>query len=341
MEELPTGPEEQSWERPVSGGPIRIAIVGIGRFARDCVLPAAERVNSVNCTVLVTGDPSAVTDSTRTVIDYESFHDGVAADEYDAVYVATPNHTHRRFVETATTLGKDILCEKPMAGSVADARAIADRCSEADVTLMIGNRVQFKPTIRYIRTLLREGLLGTPVHVHSDTSFKVLDRDGPDQWRLDPDKGGGVLLDIGVYPLNTIRFLLEDTVTPQSASIRTTERIPDVDAHASFTLELSTGGTAVCTASFAAHPASHLRIVGTDAVVEIEAAFRPFLEPTVTITRGTKHWTVDTERCDEYEEQLAYFAQCLLRDEQPEPGAVEGVADMEAIKEIKALASEN
>jgi xylose dehydrogenase (NAD/NADP) len=324
----------------VSGGSITIAVVGIGRFARDCVLPAAEQVSSVECTVLVTGDPSAVTDPTRTVIEYEAFHDGVAADEYDAVYVATPNHTHRRFVETAIALGKDVLCEKPMAGSVEDARAIADRCSEADVTLMLGNRVQFKPTIRYVRELIREGLLGTPVHVHSDTSFEVLDRDGPDQWRLDPAKGGGALLDIGVYSLNTIRFLLGGTVTPQSASVRTTERIPNVDAHASFTLELSAGGTAVCTASFAAHPASQIRLVGTDAVVDIEAAFRPFVEPTVTVSKGTDHWTLDAERCNEYEEQLAYFAQCLLREEHPEPDAVEGVADVETIADIKTLASE-
>jgi xylose dehydrogenase (NAD/NADP) len=248
------GPQQRPWQKSINNDPVQIAVAGIGTFAQEWVLPAFKQTDYCECPVVVSGRSRPELAETHDVLTYDEFDAGVSAHQYDAVYVTTPNDRHLEIATTAAELGKDILCEKPIEATLPRARRLVDVCAEQNVALMVGNRVQFKPTIRYVRRLIEQGMIGTPVHVHSSSSFDVLSQGGTDQWRLDPERGGGALLDIGVYPINTIRYLLDTDLSPTFVRSHHSSEIDDVEAHSEFHLSLDDGGRAVCTISFAAQP---------------------------------------------------------------------------------------
>jgi xylose dehydrogenase (NAD/NADP) len=332
--------EPRPWERPVTGGPLRLAIVGVGAFAREYVLPAIDASNHCETTVLVSPEVESIETATGVErLTPESFHDGAAAAAYDAVYVATPNHLHRRVVQTAASMGKPILCEKPIAPTAAGARAIRDIVEEAGVPCLVGYRVQFKPVMRSLRTAIRSGLIGIPVSAHSDVAFRV-DTQETGGWRLDPDRGGGALRDIGIYPINTLQFLLDRPLEVSWGDLRREPTLGDVDAHAAFALAGEDDFRALCSASFAAEPTSHLRINGTEGLVRVDEPYHPSAQPTVTVVEHGTQRTIAPDPFDEYAAQVDYFAQCVLRDEPPTPGAAEGVRDLERIEAIEEASAD-
>jgi len=139
------------------------------------------------------------------------FRAGAVVDEYDAVYVATPNATHLEYVAAAAEQGKAVLCEKPLEATLDRSRRLVAACRDAGVPLMAGYRMQTDPAVRRLRDLLEAGVAGDVIHVHATMSQTMLGELGSDhdQWRLDSELSGGcALMDLGVYPLNTIRFVL-------------------------------------------------------------------------------------------------------------------------------------
>ena len=146
--------DRRDWQTVTEERPIRIAVIGLGWFARDRALPAIENATLCEATVLVSGSPEkalAVADQFEAdhVITYDEFHEGRVVDAYDAVYVATPNALHLEYAETAASLGKHVLVEKPLETTVERAERLVDACDRAGVTLMTAYRLQLEPTVRH------------------------------------------------------------------------------------------------------------------------------------------------------------------------------------------------
>jgi len=324
----------RDWEQPTEGGPIRFAVVGIGGFARNRALPAIEDVEATETTVLVSrsfdeSDPIVAEYGVDAVLGYEEFHDGAATDSYDAVYVATPNLFHRDYAESAARYGKHVLCEKPLAASAADAAAMVDACEDAGVTLMTAYRLQFEPAARRTREIVSEGCIGRPVQIHSNFSTKLLDSFGPDHWRLNPEiAGGGALLDIGVYPLNTSRFLLgEDPVAVQGATNSWEPAFNQVDEHAAFQLTFPDGVVASCSTTFNGQPNSQLKIVGTEGSISIDSPYGDVPQE-IVVECGDMRMEYTGAPIDDVVEEVAYFANHVLTDRRPEPDGRDGLADL-------------
>lgn len=332
--------DPRPWEKDITGGPLRLAIVGVGKFAQNHILPGIQASNHCRTTVLVSPDLKTIEyeDEVRGLTP-ESFHDGDDSEAYDAVYIATPNHLHERIARSAASMGKPTLCEKPLADTADSARAIRNVFEDAAVPLMIGYRVQFKPVIRSLREAISEGLIGTPVHAHSGVSFRIAAQGGGG-WRLDADCGGGALRDIGIYPINTLQFLLDRPLSAASATLHPVDGLGDVDVHVAFTLQDGDGFTGLCSASFASEPSSHLHITGTDGLIVIDEPYHPSAQPDVTIRKGGNQRTVTPNECNEYAAQVDYFAQCVFRNDQSEPDGADGVADLEIIESIEQLSEE-
>ena len=324
--------------------PVRIAMVGVGWWTREQAMPAVERAALCETTVLVSGDPEkaeAVAADAETVertITYEQFHDGAAVDAYDAVYVVTPNALHLPFVETAAELGKAILCEKPMEATVDRAERVVAAADEHDATLMIAYRMQTEPAVRRAREFLDDGLIGDPVFVHGTMTEPILDLvPDPDQWRLDGELSGGcATMDIGIYPLNTARFLLGADPERVRGTVASVEpEFDDVpDEHAAFQADFPGHVVASCTASQSAQMASHIEVVGTEGRLRVEPAFYPWDDRALTLQRGETTVDVAFEQADQMEEEFEYFAHCLLAGEDPNPDGEHGLVDIEAIKAV-------
>lgn len=342
--------EDRDWQQAdANAGPVRFALIGLGWWTMDVALPAIENSTFGETTVLVSSSASkaerlADDHGVPQGISYDAFHEGAAAEAYDAVYVGTPNAYHLDYVETAATLDKAVLCEKPMEATVERAERLVTACRDADVPLMIAYRMHTDPAVRLARDLVREGVLGDPVSVHGEHSQPLLEMNpDPDQWRLDPDVTGygTSVMDLGIYSLNTTRFLLErDPVTVQSRMDTSHEAFATLpDERAASIIAFEDEIPLVSTSSQRANTTSVLRVTGTDGTIELKPAFQG--ECHLHLSRGdlsidVRHASFDAQR--EMREEFDYFADHVLTDTPITPDGEHGLVDMQTIAALHEAA---
>ncbi|MFO8113764.1 MAG: D-xylose 1-dehydrogenase Gfo6 [Halorubrum sp.] len=322
--------------------PVRVAAVGLGWFAREWALPGIARSAYTEATVVTDVDSDAVetvaAERDATGVTPEEFRSGAAVDAYDAVYVATPNAAHLDYVRAAAEQGKAVLCEKPLEATLDRARRLVAACRDADVPLMVGYRMQTDPAVRRLRDLLRAGVAGDVIHVHATMSQTMLGElaGDTDQWRLDPELSGGcALMDLGVYPLNTTRFVLgEDPVRVSGRTHTRRVAFADVDEDASFRLAFPDGVDALCTVSQNAQHASRLDVTGTEARLILDPAFYEREDRGFAVVRDGTRVDVDFDQVHQIEEEFAYFGHQLLADEPFHPDGEHALADMRALDGI-------
>ncbi|MCG1003150.1 Gfo/Idh/MocA family oxidoreductase, partial [Halobacterium noricense] len=215
---------DRDWQS-ATDGTVRLALVGLGWWTVDEAIPAIRDTELCEVSVLVSRSREkaqrfADEADVPHAISGDDYHDGECADEYDAVYVATPNAYHLEYVETAAELGKAVLCEKPMEADIERAEQMAEVADDAGIPLMVAYRMHTEPAVRRARDLVDDGVIGDPVQVYGNNSQQLLSIiDDPDQWRLDPGASGygTSMMDLGIYPINTTRFILgSDPVSVQA-----------------------------------------------------------------------------------------------------------------------------
>jgi 1,5-anhydro-D-fructose reductase (1,5-anhydro-D-mannitol-forming) len=127
----------------------------------------------------------------------------------DVVYVSTTNERHKQEVTLAAKAGKHVLCEKPLALTVADARGMLETCQQARVILGTNHHLRNAVTHRALRRLIQEGAIGKPLAARVFHAVYLPPR--LQGWRLDkPEAGGGVILDITVHDADALHFALDD-----------------------------------------------------------------------------------------------------------------------------------
>lgn len=340
----------RDWQTFEQADPVRFAMIGLGWWTREEAIPAVTESDFCKVTVAVSGSKEKAVDVANghaTIehgMTYEEFHAGEATDAYDAVYVCTPNATHPEFVARAAELDKHVLCEKPMAASTEGAERMIEQCEGADVTLMIAYRLQTEPAIRRAREMINTGIIGDPIQVHSHMSDSVPDLiPDPDQWRLDPElSGGATLIDIGLYPLNTTRFLLDrDPVGVYADIVANHPWFEGQDEHVSFQVEFQDDITAVCAVSHNAFEASHLKVVGDAGEITIEPVFFPWKDRRLVVRQAGAKVTFEFEQINQMLEEFDYFAHCLHTDTEPHPDGRHGLVDLQAIEAMYDSAERN
>jgi 1,5-anhydro-D-fructose reductase (1,5-anhydro-D-mannitol-forming) len=127
----------------------------------------------------------------------------------DVVYISTTNERHRSQVFLAAKAGKHVLCEKPLALTVADAREMVDVCRQCQVVLGTNHHLRNAVTHRAMRRLIKEGAIGQPLAARVFHAVFLPPR--LQGWRVaSPEAGGGVVLDITVHDADTLHFVLDD-----------------------------------------------------------------------------------------------------------------------------------
>ncbi|MFB6135908.1 MAG: D-xylose 1-dehydrogenase Gfo6 [Halobacteriaceae archaeon] len=340
------GFDARDWDTGPTGT-VRLAVVGLGWFARDEALPSLPACDYVDATATVSGSKEkarAVAEEADAdvALTYEEFHEGVHADAYDAVYVATPNALHLPHVEAAADLGKHVIVEKPLEASADRAAAVVDACESAGVTLMTAYRLQTHPLHRRLRDLLADGFVGDVAQVEGAFTFPMLAGGGdPDQWRLDADlAGGGSLYDVGVYPLNTTRFLLDrDPVAVRGTLSSPHEGFEGVDEHAAFVLEFEDGAQAVCRSSYGAYGENATTVAGDEGSIRVEDAYGHLTDRTVVLERDGRTVRHEDLYANELTEQFDYFAHAVLTDATPEPDGADGRFDVRVLEAVRESAA--
>jgi predicted dehydrogenase len=150
----------------------------------------------------------------------------VERDDVDLVDVCTPGDTHAEIAIAALEAGKHVLCEKPLANSVAEAEAMtaaAERAAASGVRAMVGFTYRRVPAVALARQLVADGRLGEIRHVRAQyLQDWIADPAAPMSWRLDKDKAGsGALGDIGAHIVDLTQFITGQVLTGVSALLET------------------------------------------------------------------------------------------------------------------------
>jgi predicted dehydrogenase len=153
----------------------------------------------------------------------------VERDDIDAVDICSPGDTHAEIAVAALAAGKHVLCEKPLANSLADARLMADAAGASpELIALCGFSYRRTPALALARTLIAEGRIGTVRHVRAQYLQDWLsDPEAPATWRLDRERAGsGALGDIGAHSVDTAQWLIDSQISEVSSVLRTfvTER---------------------------------------------------------------------------------------------------------------------
>lgn len=331
---MSTEPRPKRRVRPSSASPrVRYAVVGAGNIAQVAILPAfAHASRTSELVAIVSGDERKVD---ALVKRYDLAHAGsyddleavLEASEADAVFVATPNTTHRSVTERAAALGVAVLCEKPLAQSSEECEAMIRACEVAGVPLMTAYRLHFDEANLRAIELVQGGELGD-VSVFESTFTQTV-REGDIRTRA--ELGGGALFDLGVYPINAARNLFRDE--PEEVFARCVAR-DGVDETTTATLVFPGGRLAHFTVSFAAAGVSTYRIVGSKGDLRVEPAFGYDVELVHHLTRSGRTRTRTFPKRDQFAAELEAFSRAILDGTEPEASGYEGLADVRVVEAL-------
>jgi len=256
-----------------------IALVGMGNYATNQLAPALKETQLCKLAGIVTGTPAKATmwqerqpDLEGHIYNYDTF-DRIAEDEaIDIVYVVLPNSMHAEYTIRAAKAGKHVICEKPMAVSVAECQAMIDACEAANRKLYIGYRLHYEPHNVEAMRLGQENVFGDMKYIHNAFGFRIGD---PTQWRLKKAlAGGGALMDVGIYALQAARYVTGEEPVEVTAQEYKTDpvKFAEVDETLTWQLTFPSGCVANCSTSYAAR-AERLYAAAENGWLELRPAY--------------------------------------------------------------------
>jgi predicted dehydrogenase len=212
--------------------PIGVAVIGAGMAGRshayayraattvfdDC-LPPVRLVAIADTNEQFATDAAHRYGFARAETSWQAIAD---ADDIDAVSIVVANSLHREVVEGLLAAGKHVLCEKPLAGTLADAEAMVDVAARSDLVNAVGYTFRRSPAIGAIREQIRPGSLGKPLHFNGHYWCDYgCDPRAPISWRYRGGPGSGALGDIGSHLIDVAEYLCGPIEAVSGATLRT------------------------------------------------------------------------------------------------------------------------
>jgi len=332
---LPDLPAQSSQKK------IGYAVIGLGRIAGH-FMPGTRNTTNSQITALVSGHRDKAERiaaeyqiPSSSIYSYENFDEIAHNPAVDAVYVALPNSMHAEYTIRAAKAGKHVLCEKPMATSVADSEAMIAACKAAKVKLMIAYRCHYEPTNLRAVQLIRQGALGKVQSIESAFGFNI----SRGEWRLDRKlAGGGPLYDVGIYSLNACRYLTGEEpqqISAYASVIDHDGRFDQVEENVSWTMKFPSGIVASCVTTYGGAMPGYFCVYGAKGWLQVDQAF---------IYEGLHlRAEYDETKLDEpnpardpsqFQAEAEHFSHCIQNGLEPKSPGEEGLRDMRYIAEI-------
>jgi predicted dehydrogenase len=261
-------------------GPVlRVALLGLGDYATR-VAEAMKGCQKAKLVGAVSGTPAKLpvwqgkyNIPPANCYNYQTLEQIRDNPNIDAVYVITPNATHKDFVIRAAKAGKHVICEKPMAVSPQECQEMIDACKAAGVKLLVGYRMHFEPKTLEVIRMRKAGAFGTVRFFQGLSGFISGD---PKQWRRDPKlSGGGSMMDIGIYSVNGARYMVGEEpvwVTAQETKTQPERFVPGIDETIQFQLGFPSGAVASCLSTYNLNNLDRFFLDGSDGYAELVPA---------------------------------------------------------------------
>ncbi|WP_282019016.1 Gfo/Idh/MocA family protein [Salegentibacter mishustinae] len=233
-----------------------VALVGLGNYSTGQLAPALQETEFCELKGIVTGSPEKIPLWQRkygikdqNVYNYDNMDRIANNDEIDVIYIVLPTGLHAQYAIKAANTGKHVWCEKPMAKTSEECRAIIEACNKNRVKLSIGYRMQHEKNTQTLIKWAETKPFGKMKNLKAEAGYYG---DPMTPWKLEKEMGGGAMYDMGVYPLNAARYTtgLEPISVSARHIINRAEIFDEVDETTTFNLEFPNGITADCKTSF-------------------------------------------------------------------------------------------
>lgn len=313
---------------------VRWGILSTANIGRAALVPAIQAASNAELLAVASRDSErAFGYATRYGIphSYGTYEELLRDREIEIVYVPLPNSMHHAWVLRALNAGKHVLVEKPMGLSAAECLEMAAAADANGVRLMEAFMYRFHPQISTLLTLIDNGGIGQLSHMHAAFSFRL---QRADNIRLQPELGGGSLMDVGCYCVNIFRTIADEE--PVEVSALAKWHPGGVDESMCATLRFASGITAQFDCSLGLSRRETFLAAGTEATVELPRAFIPGTAAAQVILRKGYN-ELDTRTVagvDEYRLMVEHFSDCVYTKTAPLFDAREAALNMRVIEAL-------
>ena len=322
----------------MSAGRIRWGVLSTANIGRAAVNPAIQASSNGELVAVASRDAerarsfAAEHGIPQSFGSYEAL---LERDDIDAVYIPLPNSLHREWAIQAAAAGKHVLCEKPLALDAAECGEMEAAARDNGVKLMEAFMYRFHPRTERVIELVRAGRIGELGAIRSAFTFRLRNSENI---RLDPDLGGGALMDVGCYCVNVSRTIMGEEPVAVQATANWTDR--GVDEALSGMMRFADGAVAHFDCALTLERSESYEVAGTEGQLSVPAAFLPGVDD-VDIHEARGRDGTRAERipgADEYRRMVEHFADCVLNDRDPRYPASEAAANMRVIAALYASA---
>jgi predicted dehydrogenase len=316
-----------------------VALVGLGKYSTGQLAPALQQTKLCRLVGIVTGSPAKAAKwkeqyqlADKDIYNYKTFDRIVDNPDIDVVYVVTPNALHAEFAVRAAQAGKHVMCEKPMATTVADCQRMLAASKKAGKKLSIGYRLHFEPHNQEMMRLGQKQAYGKINKLLSDNGFRF-NNDTP--WRVSKSlAGGGPLMDMGIYCLQGCIYTkgqVPVSVTAKFDPKTDTQLFREVEAGINWQMQFADGSTADCHTSYAENLSGRLRAEAANGWFELQPAFgyggldgKTSQSPNV----------LDLPNINQQAAQMDDFADCILNNKPTRVPGEMGLRDVQLLLAI-------
>lgn len=312
---------------------LRWGVLGCASIAKRAVIPglAASRFNEV--TAIASRDENKARETAEELeipVSYGTYEALLEDPSIDAVYIPLPNHLHKEWSIRAAEAGKHVLCEKPIALTAAEAAEMAGAAEKAGVLLAEAFMYRHHPRYDMIQELIGNGSIGEIRAIHSSFTFNSSGNTGNVRFRR--DWGGGSIYDIGCYPINAARLLLNRE--PEAVTVQAffSPEHDHVDMMASGLIEFGGSVSLTFDCGMWAAGRNPLEIIGSEGMIEVPHAYSiPEGRADFFLTSGGERKEIKVPEANAYSEQGDRFAEAVFSGQPLRFGPDDAVRNMKVI----------
>jgi D-xylose 1-dehydrogenase (NADP+, D-xylono-1,5-lactone-forming) len=301
---------------------LRWGILGAARV-NERLLPAIVEASNAELVAIASRRAGAAEQTLRqyapqlkNIRTYDNLHALLDDTQVEAVYLPLANQEHAEWTIRAIENGKHVLCEKPLALTVADIEIIKATANKHKVTVMEGFMYRFHPQHASVQELIRSGIIGEVRSVRASYSFMMRPAR---MYRLadSVEHGGGAMWDIGCYAIHSARMFFDQNPVKVTAMSKYVESGADIAT--SGIIDFGDGKFAHFDFSFERARCSEYEIIGTKGGIKCHTVWQlPGDVPVIS------WWTEDGRQCEErlpannhFRLEIEHFSDCVLNGTQP------------------------
>lgn len=313
------------------------ALVGLGGLSTQQLGPALKLTKYCRLAGIVTGTPSKIPLWTakynipyKNVYSYATMEQMADNPDIDVVYVVTPNGLHAEHSIKGAKAGKHVFCEKPFETSVEKCQQTIETCRKANRMLGVAYRCQFDPNHLECRRLALEKVFGEVKSIEAGFSRGIK----PGEWRLKKDlAGGGPLMDVGIYALQTCRFVsgLEPIeVSGRFGPITDPVKFAEVEESVEWEMKFPGGLKTTCKTNYERSDMHSFTVTAEKGSFGLDPAYN------YNSSHGTRSdgQPIDLPSINQFAAEMDDFAQCIMNKNPSKIPGEEGLRDVKIMMAI-------